>query len=105
MKNKLPIILLLITLSSDYALAQTQRLINTRDMYPSVSPDGETIVFADYVGEDNNDVFTIKTDGNDLKQLTNSPGYDGHPHWSLDGQRIVFNSDRTSPDPTACWKK
>jgi len=147
MKNNLPIILLLILLNPDYVLAETQRLINTRDMYPNVSPDGkqlvfqsnrtgsnqifvmnidgsdlkqladfplgaetpvfspdgETVVFAVYVGEDNNDVYTIKADGSGLKQLTKSPGYDGHPHWSFDGQRIVFNSDRTSPDPTASW--
>jgi len=55
------------------------------------------------VGENNNDVFTMNTDGTGLVQLTDSPGYDGHPHWSADGKRIVFNSDRSSPDPDAGW--
>ncbi|NOR19099.1 MAG: hypothetical protein GQ538_03315, partial [Xanthomonadales bacterium] len=70
---------------------------------PVFSPDGQRVVFAAYVGEDNNDVFVINKDGSGLKQLTNSPGYDGHPHWSADGRRIVFNSDKTSPEPTANW--
>lgn len=147
MKNRIAITLLVIFMGSTGIEAQTQRLINTRDMYPSVpvdgrqmvfqsnrtgsnqifimnmgdgklrqlgdfplgaetpafSPDGQHIVFDVYVGENNNDVFVINVDGSGLKQLTDSPGYDGHPHWSADGQRIVFNSDRTSPDPDAGW--
>jgi Tol biopolymer transport system component len=70
---------------------------------PVFSPDGQHIVFAAYVGEDNNDVFVMRADGSDQVQLTDSPGYDGHPHWRADGQRIAFNSDRTSPDPSADW--
>jgi len=147
MNNRLLFTLLLIMSGPGLAMAETERLINTRDMYPSASPDGkqlvfqsnrtgsnqifimnsdgsglrqlvnfalgaetpvfspdgESIVFAAYLGKDNNDVFTVKTDGSELKQLTDSPGYDGHPHWSFDSQRIVFNSDRTSPDPEASW--
>lgn len=147
MTNRFLITVLLLALGSSDLQAQAQRLINTRDMYPSVSPDGkqlvfqsnrtgsnqvfimnledgkprqlgdfplgaetpvfspngQSIVFDVYVGENNNDVFTINADGSGLKQLTDSPGYDGHPHWSADGRRIVFNSDRTSPDPQAGW--
>lgn len=127
------------------------RLINVRDMYPSVSPDGTTLVFesnrsgtsqiyrtevtedgrpantvrltdvefgaetpvispdgrsialAIYVDEGNNDVFVMDLDGGNLRRVTDGPGYDGHPHWSADGQRIVFNSDRTTPDQSAEW--
>ena len=129
--------------------AETERLINIRDTYPSVSPDskqlvfqsnrsgsnqlyimdletkqtraltdmqsgaetpvfspdGQNIVFAAYVDEGNNDVFVMKKDGSDIKRLTFGPGYDGHPHWSTDGTRIVFNSDRTTPDPEASWNE
>jgi TolB protein len=139
--------LLLLIFSTSGVSAETERLINTRDSYPSVSPDskqlvfqsnrsgsnqlyvmdleskqtrdltsmelgaetpvfspdGENIVFAAYVDEGNNDVFVMKKDGSDIKRLTFGPGYDGHPHWSADGTRIVFNSDRTTPDPTASW--
>jgi len=141
------VILLLSALAAAPAWAETKRLINTRDMYPSVSPDGKQLVFqsnrnntdqvyimeiggeeirqltdlprggespvfspdgkhilfAAYVGENDNDVFVMNADGSDVKRLTHGPGYDGHPHWSADGQRIVFNSDRTTPDPDASW--
>ena len=72
---------------------------------PMFSPDGKHIVFAAYLEEDNNDVFAMTADGSDLKQLTHSPGYDGHPYWSVDGSRIVFNSDRSFPDPDAPWNQ
>lgn len=139
--------LFIFALAAQCAYAQTERLINTRDSYPDMSPNGETlvfqsnragsnqvwsmdmetgrlnqltdlamgaetpvfspdgrrIVFAAYVGENNNDVFIMDADGENLKRLTNGPGYDGHPHWSFDGLRIVFNSDRVTPDRNAAW--
>jgi TolB protein len=40
------------------------------------------------------DIFTAKPDGSDLKQLTNSPGYDAESTITLDGKKIVFTSTR-----------
>jgi len=40
------------------------------------------------------DIFTARTDGADLKQLTTSPGYDAEAVISRDGRRIVFTSMR-----------
>ena len=40
------------------------------------------------------DVFTAKPDGSDLKQLTNSPGYDAETTITLDGKKLVFTSMR-----------
>jgi TolB protein len=40
------------------------------------------------------DIFTAKPDGSDLKQLTNSPGYDAEATMTVDGRRIVFTSMR-----------
>jgi TolB protein len=40
------------------------------------------------------DVFTAKPDGSDLKQLTNTPGYDAETTITLDGKKLVFTSTR-----------
>ena len=40
------------------------------------------------------DIFTARPDGSDLKQLTNSPGYDAESTITLDGKKIVFTSMR-----------
>jgi TolB protein len=72
---------------------------------PKWSPDGKLILFASYLGDDNNDLFVMSPDGSNQHQLTASPGYDGHASWSLDGSRIIFNSDRTSPDLGVSWSQ
>lgn len=145
------LILFLIVATSAAAAGEPERLLNVRDMYPSVSldshllvfqsnrtgtnqiyrtqfglassdnvveqltnaalgaetpvvsPDGNKIALAIYLADGNNDVFVMNVDGSDLRQLTFGPGYDGHPHWSADGSRIAFNSDRTTPDRDAAW--
>ena len=40
------------------------------------------------------DIFTAKPDGSDLKQLTNSRGYDAETTITLDGKKLVFTSMR-----------
>src|SRR6202158_3826414 len=40
------------------------------------------------------DIFTAKPDGSDLKQLTNTPGYDAETTISRDGKKLVFTSKR-----------
>jgi Tol biopolymer transport system component len=40
------------------------------------------------------DIFTARPDGSDLRQLTDSPGYDAESTISPDGKRIVFTSTR-----------
>ncbi len=72
---------------------------------PVWSPDGRRIAYAVYSGEGNNDVWVMDADGSNPVQVTDGPGYDGHPHWTLDGNRIVFNSDRDTPDPSASWSQ
>src|SRR6476646_21716 len=41
------------------------------------------------------DIFTAKPDGSDLKQLTNTPGYDAETTITLDGKKLVFTSMRS----------
>jgi TolB protein len=40
------------------------------------------------------DIFTAKPDGSDLKQLTNTSGYDAETTITLDGKKLVFTSMR-----------
>ena len=40
------------------------------------------------------DVFTANPDGSNLKQLTNTPGYDAETTITLDGKKLVFTSMR-----------
>ena len=40
------------------------------------------------------EIFTARTDGSDLKQLTSVPGYDAEATVSTDGRKIVFTSMR-----------
>ena len=40
----------------------------------------------------NYDIFTIRPDGSDLRQLTTSPANDAHAVWTDDGQHIMWNS-------------
>ena len=36
------------------------------------------------------DIYTMNADGSDVRRLTDTPGYDGGPFFSPDGQRIVW---------------
>lgn len=65
------------------------------DNFPAFSPDGSTITFTrrsattkDY------DIFTMRADGTDIKQLTTAPGNDSHSSWSPDGKYILWSSAR-----------
>ncbi|MCB2219764.1 MAG: peptidase S41 [Bacteroidetes bacterium] len=57
--------------------------------YPSISPDGKTIVF-EYQG----DLFTIPVEGGTARHLTVHEAYDFMPVWSPDSKYIAFASTR-----------
>jgi Tol biopolymer transport system component len=69
------------TLTSDY------------DNFPMWSPNGDRIAFT-RTSKNAFDIFTVRLDGTDLKQLTNAPGNDAHCAWSPDGRNIIFSSSR-----------
>lgn len=59
--------------------------------------------------EDNSEIFVLSNvtgrDGSEPYQpvnLTRHPGYDTHPRWSPDGQKILFVSNRGYSTPSLC---
>lgn len=71
----------------------TTKLTSQNDNFPFWSPEGDVITFT-RPGRKQFDVFSIRPDGTDLKQLTDAPGNDAHCAWSPDGKYIVFSSSR-----------
>jgi Tol biopolymer transport system component/serine/threonine protein kinase len=61
--------------------------------FPQVSPDGEWVSFRSIGSQE--DIYVCKTDGTELRKLTDDAYRDRGPTWSPDGKRIVFYSDRT----------
>src|SRR5690606_22764408 len=57
--------------------------------YPSISPDGKTIVFG-YMGN----LYRTGTEGGIAVPITVGEAYDMRPVWSHDGNSIAFSSNR-----------
>jgi Tol biopolymer transport system component len=57
-----------------------------------ISPDGKWIAFSNIGRQD--DLFLARTDGSEIRQLTNDPEKDRGPSWSTDGKLIYFYSQR-----------
>ena len=63
------------------------------DNFPQWSPKGDLIMFTSNRDGDF-ELYTIGSDGTQLRRLTRVPGNDAHSAWSADGQWIVFSSAR-----------
>ena len=63
------------------------------DNFPAWSPRGDLIAFMRKVSGDF-EIFSIRPDGSDVRQLTHSKGNDAHPGWSPDGEKILFSTTR-----------
>jgi Tol biopolymer transport system component len=68
------------------------------DHQPDWSPNGRKIAFAraPEAGANNN-IYTMSTDGSNVRQLTIDVLDNEYPDWSPDGRRIAFNSNRDDP--------
>jgi TolB protein len=68
-------------------------LTKSYDNFPVWSPRGDLIAFVRQL-DGNFEVFTIRPDGKDVRQLTSVRGNEAHLAWSPDGERILFSSTR-----------
>ena len=60
---------------------------------PRISPDGEQLAF-NIIEQGGADIWIWNISLKTLRPLTFAPGIDGIPHWTHDGQRLVFTSTR-----------
>lgn len=60
----------------------------------AISPDQQWILF-NSLGDRQEDLFLVRRDGSGLRNLTNDRFKDRAPHWSPDGQHIIYFTDRT----------
>ena len=78
------------------------------DRYAAPSPEGSKIVFqsnrdADAGESDLYDIFIMNSDGTGITNLTGSPGHDDQlPHFSPDGNKIVYSSGEQSSN--GAWR-
>src|SRR6185436_124883 len=63
-------------------------------IYPRISPDGKRVA-SDRFGEEGRDIYIWDLERENLSRLTDDPSEDLFPHWSADGSRIFFSSNRT----------
>lgn len=70
------------------------------DRYPAVSPDGSLILFVSN-RDGNEEIYVMKDDGTEVRNLTQHEARDKQASWSPFGQYIIFISDRNGSD--ALW--
>lgn len=72
------------------------------DAGPHFSPDGTRIVYASEI-EQRVEIYVVRANGGEPVRLTNFGADTSHPSWSPDGARILFCSNKDTPDRTIDW--
>jgi TolB protein len=73
-------------------------------LFPSWSPTGSSLVFADLRGSRLrlHDLYVVRADGSGLRRLTGSPADETHPAWAPNGRELAYERGRdlwrTAPD-------
>jgi Tol biopolymer transport system component len=70
--------------------------------WPDFSPDGNVLAFGgrSFSGDSDptsNNIFTMPSNGGEIRQLTFGPFHDTQPRWSPGGELIAFSSNRSGP--------
>ena len=60
---------------------------------PAISPDGAWLAFVE--ASPHEELFVLRLDGTERRQLTDDVFKDRRPRWTSDGERILFYSDRS----------
>lgn len=63
---------------------------NIRHFYPSLSPDGQSVLYSAFFEQNNYEVYRLDIDDGSVDRLTTSYGADNAPEVSPDKQQIVF---------------
>jgi Tol biopolymer transport system component len=63
------------------------------DVYPGWSPDGGRIAFVSDRDGNDFEVYTVRPNGSNVRQLTFNDAGDFRPDWSPDGGQITFTTD------------
>ena len=61
------------------------------DAEATVSPDWSHIVFTS-ARDGDLEIYSIRSDGSDVRRLTHEKGYDGGAFYSADGKQIVYRA-------------
>ena len=81
---------------SDFKRLTTES--NIRHFYPSLSPDGQSVLYSAFSAQNNYEVYRLDINDGSVDQLTNLFGVDNAPEISPDGAQLVFMHNSPTKD-------